>query len=114
MPLLYKYTTKKQEHFIAIPLNGAHEVIAVKVVTIGLVNRSMVHPREVFRYAIQKNAAAVIIAHNHPSGNVEPSDEDRVVTDRMREAAKVVGIRLLDHVIVGKRGYYSFLENQRM
>ncbi|MFO7850812.1 MAG: DNA repair protein RadC [Spirochaetia bacterium] len=116
IPCIRHYGDRKQEHFLCISLNGAHEVIAIRVVSIGLVNRTIVHPREVFAEPIQDRAAAVIVAHNHPSGNVEPSAEDREITERLRQAGETLGVRLLDHLIfaagreTGREPYYSFLE----
>jgi DNA repair protein RadC len=110
LPLIDHYTDRKQEHFLCISLNGAHEVIAVRVVSIGLVNRALVHPREVFADPLSDRAAAVVIAHNHPSGNLEPSSEDRMVTEKIKASAEILGIGFLDHIIFGKDGYYSFLE----
>jgi DNA repair protein RadC len=111
LPLIQHYNTRKQEHFICISVNGANEVISVRVVTIGLINKSQVHPRELFADVIVERASAVIIAHNHPSGNVEPSSEDLLVTKRIKEAAAILGINLLDHIIFSPRGYYSFAEH---
>ena len=114
-PILKELETikfKEIECFICITLNGSHKVINSYVVSQGLVNRTLVHPREVFRPAISDNATAVIIAHNHPSGNLEPSLEDREVTKRMRQAGDLIGIKVLDHLIVAPslNGYFSFLE----
>jgi DNA repair protein RadC len=111
LPLVAHYADRKQEHFLALSLNGAHEVIAVRVITMGLVNRSLVHPREVFADALMDRAAAVIVAHNHPSGNLEPSAEDREVTTRLAQAGETLGVKMLDHVVFGPAGYYSFLEH---
>jgi DNA repair protein RadC len=110
LPLLADIAGKQQEHFICISLNGAHEVIEKRVVTIGLLDKSPVHPREVFADVIADRAAAVIFAHNHPSGNVQPSDVDRHTHDQLTEAGKILGLRVLDHLIVTRKGYYSFQE----
>ena len=80
----------------------------------GLVNRALVHPREVFADPLADRAAAVIIAHNHPSGNLEPSVEDRQVTSRLKAAADILGIGFLDHIIFAREGYFSFLENNEL
>lgn len=109
--ILQPYKEKKQEMFFCITLNGAHEVIEVRTVTVGLVNRTQVHPREVFADAITDRACAIIIAHNHPSGNLQPSREDIAITERIRDVGELLGIKLLDHVIISKRGYYSFAEH---
>lgn len=107
---LGEYSTKDKEHFIMMSLDGASKVIEQRVIHIGTLNQSIVHPREVFRPAIQDNAAGVVIAHNHPSGTLEPSRADIQVTARLKEVAKLVGIELLDHVIISKNGYYSLSE----
>ncbi len=106
------YADRKQELFISVSLNGAHEVIAIRTVTIGLINRSLVHPREVFADPLSDRAAAVIVCHNHPSGNLEPSTEDRDVTKRLSDAGEVLGVPLLDHVIFSQKGYFSIFSGQ--
>ena len=110
MPLLADIADKKQEHFVCISLNGAHEVIKKRIVTIGLVDRSPVHPREVYADVISDRAAAVIFAHNHPSGDLKPSNSDLKIHEQLTEAGKILGIRILDHLIVTRKGYYSFQE----
>ena len=114
LPLIQHYTDRKQEHFLCIALNGANEVIYVHVITIGLVNQSHVHPREVFADVITERASAVIIAHNHPSGRLEPSPEDCEITQRIKAASQILGIELLDHIIFARTGYYSFSEHELM
>lgn len=111
VPLLQHYADRPQEYFLTVSLNGAHEVITVRVVSVGLVNRTLVHPREVFSEAIRERAAAVIVAHNHPSGNLEPSAEDRAVTRTLIEAGDILGVRVLDHIVFTPQGYHSFLES---
>lgn len=111
VPHLAPYINERQEHFLTITVNGAHEVIKIHVTSIGLLNRTIVHPREVFYAAITDNAAAIILAHNHPSGNLTPSVEDREVTNRLRQAGGILGIPVLDHVIISTNGHYSFLEH---
>ncbi len=111
VPLLQDIAGKQQEHFVCISLNGANEVIEKRIVTVGLLDRSQVHPREVFADVIQDRAAAVIFAHNHPSGDLRPSDNDLRIHSQLTEAAKILGLRVLDHVIVSKKGYYSFQES---
>jgi DNA repair protein RadC len=105
--LVKRYAKAKQEHFILLPLNGAHSVISVSIVSIGLVNRTIVHPREVFCRAISDRASAIIVCHNHPSGSVRPSDEDKQVTLQIYNAGELIGIPLLDHIVFSKRGYTS-------
>lgn len=114
-PILAKLDSirmKEQECFVSVSLNGAHEIIGFYIVSLGLANKTLVHPREVFRNAIKDNATAVILAHNHPSGNLKPSIEDKDVTKRMKLAGDVLGIKVLDHLIVSPSlGHFSFLEN---
>ena len=107
IPLIAHLADRKQETFICISLNGAHEVIASRIVTIGLANLCQVHPREVFADPITDRACSVIVAHNHPSGNLNPSNEDKIVTERLKQAAVILGIKFLDHIIFSKRGFYS-------
>ena len=111
LPLISDIRNKSQEHFVSITLNGANEVIQKRIVTVGLLDRSLVHPRDVFADVITDRAAAVIFAHNHPSGDLQPSDEDIKTQARLVEAAKILGIRVLDHLIVGRKGYFSFEES---
>ncbi len=110
LPLLADIAGKQQEHFLCISLNGANEVIEKRTVTIGLLDRSQVHPREVFADVIADRAAAVIFAHNHPSGELKPSDADLKIHEQLTQAAKILGIRVLDQIIVTRKGYYSFQE----
>ena len=111
LPLIQHYGDRTQEHFLCISLNGANEVMQVRVVTIGLVNQSHVHPREVFSDVIVERASAIIMAHNHPSGRVEPSREDTEVTQRIKVAGDLLGIELLDHIVFTQDKYYSFAEH---
>jgi DNA repair protein RadC len=99
-----------RENFVVVLLNTKNEVIEASTVSVGTLGASLVHPREVFKPAVRASAASVILAHNHPSGKVEPSREDREVTKRLGEAAGILGIEVLDHVIVGD-GYFSMKEH---
>lgn len=108
--LLRDYAVKKQEYFIALTLDGASHLIEKRIISIGTLNQSLVHPREVFADAVTDRAAGIIVAHNHPGGQLAPSREDERVTQRLKEAGRLMGIELLDHVIVAKGGYYSFQE----
>lgn len=110
LPLVRHYADRRQEHFIVVSLNGANEVMEVNVVTIGLLTRTQVHPREVFSEPIKERAAAVILAHNHTSSNLNPSNEDIQVTRRLVEAGKILGIKVLDHLIFNKSGYNSIID----
>jgi len=104
---LKEYRDKKQEYFLALYLDGANNLCETKVITIGTLNQSLVHPREVFAPAIEKRCASIIVAHNHPSGILEPSHEDIKVTKRLQECSVLLGIELLDHIIFTKEGYIS-------
>ena len=110
LPFIADIAGKQQEYFLCISLNGANEVIEKRVVTIGLLDKTPIHPREVFADAIADRAAAVIFAHNHPSGELQPSEADLRMHDQLAEAGKILGLRVLDHVIVTRKGYYSFQE----
>ena len=99
---------RKQERFISLSLNGAHEILAVRVVTIGLVNRTIVHPREVFADLIQDRAAAFAVAHNHPSGRLTPSPEDDEITERLLKASEILGLHFLDHLIFSETAWWSY------
>jgi len=105
---------RKQECFISLSLNGAHEVLAVRVVTVGLVNRTIVHPREVFADLIEDRAAAFAVAHNHPSGRLVPSPEDNEITERLKKSADILGLHFLDHVIFSKTNWWSYRQNGRL
>jgi DNA repair protein RadC len=113
LPLIRHYADRKQEHFICVSLNGSNEVIAERVISIGLVNKTQVHPREVFADAIAERASAIIVAHNHPSGGVNPSKEDVEITGQLKSSGEILGIKLLDHIIFNQKTYYSFLEHNQ-
>ncbi len=110
LPLLTDIAGKQQEYFLCISLNGANEVIQKRVVTVGLVDKTQVHPREVFADVLTDRAASVIFAHNHPSGELQPSEADMKMHYQLEEAGKMLGIRVLDHIIVTKKGYLSLQE----
>lgn len=109
-PLIAHWADRKQERFLCASLNGAHELVAIRVVSIGLVNRTVVHPREVFADPIIDRACAIVVAHNHPSGRLEPSPEDIDITKRLRQAGEIVGIELLDHLVFDAEHWVSFVE----
>jgi DNA repair protein RadC len=103
-----KYASNEQELFIVITLNVSHEIIAIHIASVGSSNMTIIQPREIFKHAVRDNAVAIIVAHNHPSGAVEPSPEDVGITERIIEAGKILGIHVIDHLIISKRNYYSF------
>ena len=108
---LKQFRDKKQEYFVCLSLDSGQRLINQRVITIGLLNVSLAHPREVFAGALTDRAASVIIAHNHPSGIATPSDEDIKVTQQLVAAGILLGMRLKDHIIVTSKDYYSFKSN---
>lgn len=111
VPFVKNYSVLPKEHFICITLNGGHEILKIRVVSVGTINRTLVHPREIFSEALIENAAAMIVCHNHPSGSCEPSEEDIDTTQTLIAASHIVGITLLDHIILDRDSYFSFLEH---
>jgi DNA repair protein RadC len=101
-------TDKAKEHFKLILLNTRNKIIRISTVSVGTLNASLVHPREVFKEALIHNAFSVILAHNHPSGDCRPSEEDVRITKRLKDAGKIMGVEVLDHIIVSASGYFSF------
>lgn len=101
---------EKKEHFVMLSLDAHNCLIKISDISVGSLNASIVHPREVFKEAIQSSGAQIIIAHNHPSGNLEPSDEDIELTKELISAGKILGIGILDHIIVTKSEFLSFRE----
>jgi len=100
------------EEFYSLYLNTKHQVIGMEMISKGTLNSSLVHPREVFKGALLANAHAVILAHNHPSGNVDPSLADKIATEKLVDAGKLLDVKVIDHVIIGsKGGYFSFSES---
>lgn len=114
--LVFEYYKDKlgnlvQEHFYCIYLDNKKKVIKDKLLFIGTLNHSIVHPREVFKNAYLCSASSIILVHNHPSGNVIPSKQDLDITKNLIAVGSILGIKVVDHVIIGKNNYYSFLEN---
>lgn len=101
-------TQETKEHFVALHLDTKNRIICYDTVSIGSLSESIVHPREVFKSALLSSAAAVLFLHNHPSGDTRPSREDIEITKRLKESGDLLGIRVLDHLIIGEQGYYSF------
>lgn len=99
---------KKQEHFVCLSLDSGMRVIKRRVVTIGLLDKVLAHPREVFAGPLQDRAACIIVAHNHPSGEAQPSDHDIAMTQQLVAAGQILGVTLREHIIVTKNEYYSF------
>lgn len=105
------FIDKKQEYFYCLYLNNKNELIERKLLFMGTVNRSVVHPREVFKYAYLTSASGIICMHNHPSGDINPSRDDIMFTKALVETGRVQGIPVLDHIIIGNDNYYSFSDN---
>ncbi len=105
-----RFDKADREEFLAVFLDGKNRLIGFNVVSVGSLTASLVHPREVFKPAILANAAALVIVHNHPSGDPTPSAEDQAITDRLKKAAELLGMSLLDHVVIGDRRYVSFAD----
>ncbi len=99
---------KAKEHFKLILLNPRNKIIGISTISIGTLNASLVHPREIFKDAIVHSAASVVLAHNHPSGDPDPSEDDIKITKKLVESGKILGIEVVDHIIIGKNDYYSF------
>ena len=108
--LRLRLASRKEEAFVCIWLDAQHRAIAIEEPFRGTLTQTSVYPREIVKAALRANAAAVIFAHNHPSGDLQPSDADLKTQEQLMQAAKILGIRVLDHVIISKKGYFSFQE----
>jgi DNA repair protein RadC len=100
-----------KEHLFVLHLNTKNQIIKTELAAVGTLNAALIHPREVFKSAIKESSHAIILVHNHPSGDVEPSNADKQVTDLLKQASNVIQIDLLDHIIIGKTGWFSFRES---
>ena len=106
-----KLKDKLQEYFYCVYLDTKNHIIKDKLLFIGTINESLIHPREIFKEAYLLSASGIICIHNHPSGNVNPSNNDIIMTKQLVEVGKILGIKVLDHIIIGKDNYYSFNDN---
>jgi len=104
----------KKEHFIALYLNARNQLVYKETISMGTLNANLVHPREVFEPALKHSAAGIMVAHNHPSGDPKPSEDDLEITKRLVEAGKMMGVELLDHVIIATSNHFSFKEERLM
>lgn len=111
---LQELRTAKKEHFVVLYLNARNQLICKEIISVGTLNANLVHPREVFKPGIDYLAASIIIAHNHPSGGVEPSDNDLTTTGRLKEAGIIMGIEVIDHIILTKNSFFSLKEKNMM
>jgi len=109
-----RYKNNEQEIFIVITINRHLEIIAIHIATIGIFNYTIIHPREVIKHVFIDNASMVAIAHNHPSGNANPSSEDIKLTEQIIKVSETVGIYVLDHIIFTQENYYSFKQNGKI
>ena len=114
LPFLTTISTRKKEYFVALYLNARNAVVHQEIISVGTLTSSIVHPREVFEPAIRASAAAMIIAHNHPSGDTSPSDQDIRITNKLVDAAAILDIDIVDHLIVSEKGYTSLKEEGYM
>lgn len=110
--LIHEIGYRNEEHFVVLLLNTKNKIYKMIEISKGLVNLSLAHPREVFTHAIRERATAIILGHNHPSGDLNPSTADLQVTTQIQKSGEIIGIPVLDHVIVGQDGFYSFMEHQ--
>jgi len=101
-----------KEHFWGVYLNTRNNIIKIELISLGILNANIVHPRETFAPALESRASSLIVSHNHPSGDTEPSEADLIITNRLGEAGKILGIELQDHIIITKEKFYSFKENK--
>ncbi len=104
-----RFPSQDKEHFMVIHLNSKNRILRSEIVATGIINASLAHPREIFKSAIKENAYAIIIVHNHPSGDPTPSEEDKTITEQLAKAGELMGIPVLDHVVIGKENYCSIL-----
>jgi len=109
---LREIVNKKQEQLLVLYLNARHELLQKEILAVGNLNTTLIEPKEIFTPAVLTPCAAIILAHNHPSGDPTPSDEDVHFTKRVQEASEIMGVKLLDHIIVSTLGYFSFAENR--
>lgn len=108
--VMSEMSSLKSEHFRIMTLNTKKEINYVREISKGIINMTIVHPREIFRAAIEDNAHSIILLHNHPTGDPTPSDEDIRLTNKLMDSAEILGIEIVDHIIIGNNKYYSFLE----
>lgn len=112
--LLKEFENEDREHYVVLGLDSKNKVMFREIVAIGILNETIIHPRETFKKAIMMSCNAIIMAHNHPSGECEPSEADDEMTKQMADAGKILGIPVLDHLIVGKNGFYSYNSHNKI
>ena len=114
IPFIKHYAMQPSEHFVCITVNGGREIINIQVICVGAGNMAIIKPADIFSQPIKDRASGIILCHNHPGGHAEPSDQDIQTTNRLAKASQVLGLALLDHLIVTKNGYFSFLEHSML
>lgn len=102
---------RKKEHFWTVGLNSNNVIKYIELVSLGILNQALVHPRETFRLAVMKAAAQIVVIHNHPSGDFRPSEADRIITGKLTKAGKILDVKVLDHIIIANDLHYSFADN---
>jgi DNA repair protein RadC len=105
---------KKKEHLFLLMLDSKNTIIGQKPISVGTVNESLIHPREIFKEAVKESAYSIILVHNHPFGDSKPSQDDEIITQKIKEAGELMNIKLIDHVIISEDGYYSFNEKGKI
>lgn len=106
-----KIGSKEQEHFYALYLNNRKKIVGERLLYVGTINHSLVHPREIFKQAYLLGASSIVLVHNHPNGNSKPSNDDVITTKKLIEVGSILGVNVVDHIIIGFDNYYSFFEN---
>jgi len=101
---------ESKEYFLALHLDGKNRIVCLDTISVGSLNQSIVHPREVFKSSLLSSAAALVLLHNHPTGDPTPSSEDLSITRRLKEAGELMGVKVIDHIIIGNEAYMSFVE----
>ena len=111
IPYVKHFALEKREHFITVTANGSNEILSIRVISVGTINRTLIHPREVFAEALKEHASAIICCHNHPYGPCFPSKADIETTRILQKSAAILGISFLDHIIINEESFFSFLEH---
>ncbi|HAK69334.1 MAG TPA: hypothetical protein DEO40_07715 [Treponema sp.] len=114
IPFVHHFALEPMEHFVCVSVNGAHEVLSTKVISVGTSTRTLVHPREVLAQPVMEHASGIICCHNHPCGLCYPSRADIAATEMLQSASTIMGITFLDHLIITREGYFSFLEHDML
>jgi DNA repair protein RadC len=114
VPYVKHFCIEPTEHFVTATVNGAHELLSIRVISVGTINRTLIHPREIFAQPVAEHASGIICCHNHPCGLCYPSRADIAATEMLQSASTIMGITFLDHLIITREGYFSFLEHDML